>query len=1333
MKQFKFSALAVMITSAISASSLSAVASEYKVSSLKQSSQVSAKQQIPTVSGMKNQVDPINGQTTFAWAPVGVAVPALSAVAPEHQLEFAATHYLNLLTGAATKGALVGLKPALVSAHQSDDGVKIAKFRQEFLGIEVFNKEYNVLMDAEFALVAGSGSLISAAAAPKATALSAFGNADTAIRQAYAAAGGDEQQLELSALEPSGKYEQFSATGQQGSVKMLGEPRAKPVFFEKKQKLIPAHYVEMEVSSDDAVDSDYFSYVISSETGEVLFKNNLKAHAADFEYRIYANADGTPWDSPHGNVIPATSATQVDATAYLDAPLVKLTHGPISKKDPWLLETATTTVGNNVTAYADVVAPDGFTNGDYYAETTAAKVFDYKYRTAEAETSVNNRKAAIVNLFYMNNYLHDVFYDYGFDEAAGNAQLLNYERGGVEGDPIRAEVQDNSGFNNANMSTPADGRSPRMQMYLWDSKDAEFGKDYGVSATTASGGAIALTALQRSSFGAGQFSLSGELVELIDTVAPTRDACTAAVNAAELAGKIAILDRGACNFTQKVTMAQNAGAIAAIVVNNTAVGLPGMGSGTAPADVAAAAAVKIPNIGISLADGTNLYAALAAGETVTVEMFNDKPFKDSSWDNAIVSHEWGHYISNRLVGNGSGLYNNQGRSMGEGWGDFHALMTISEAKDLELPDNDKLQRAYAAISYVDSFYYGIRSVPYSQDRDVNYKTFQNIEVGRGVAIDTSTGTARAQVHSAGEVWATMLWDGFVNLVNDDRHSFDEAKHRMLGYLVNGYKMTPVGPTYTEARDAILAAAYAKDPEDYKLLLKAFADRGMGLGAQSPDRDNAQHTGVVESFETELSTFEVSGHTINRNYEGLTAGFCTNNNILDNGETGTLSFKFTNRGSEVLENVKAKVEVTSGQTVTFANDGEFTLPKVDILKTVSSAPLEFKLEGATTADTVTFKVSFPDLDEAIVTKEYSLSDLVNLNFKDRAPVNQESMDDMESYASLNNFKEVVIAGGDMAKGTRALDSTYAGFFESVGHPVGEQYMYIANNGFSSDVAYETKTFEIGYGGDFVLSFWHYFEFEENYDGGVIEISLNGGAWVDVTKVQVGTTSTGQPVYPQLSGGYTGELEELLPDRSTYTGVMNDSFGGVETVNFGSGLNGNQAKLRFRAVSDSNSNEFGWVIDNVKLQNIGSGVFSDVVAGDSIACDNRKPMITSISSSVAEVNEGGDIKLTAVAQDANAADTLTYSWAQVSGTAATITNATAAEATVKAPQVSATEILSFEVTVSDGKDSVKSTVAVKVNNVPTPLPVVNPPKKSSSGSFGWLSLMLLPLALLRRRRN
>ena len=68
-------------------------------------------------------------------------------------------------------------------------------------------------------------------------------------------------------------------------------------------------------------------------------------------------------------------------------------------------------------------------------------------------------------MFFHVNWLHDRWYEAGFDEASGNAQKDNFGRGGIGGDPILAEGNDFSGTDNANMSTPADGASPRMQMY----------------------------------------------------------------------------------------------------------------------------------------------------------------------------------------------------------------------------------------------------------------------------------------------------------------------------------------------------------------------------------------------------------------------------------------------------------------------------------------------------------------------------------------------------------------------------------------------------------------------------------------------------------------------------------------------------------------------------------------------------------------------------------------------------------------------------------------------------------------------------------------------------
>ena len=72
---------------------------------------------------------------------------------------------------------------------------------------------------------------------------------------------------------------------------------------------------------------------------------------------------------------------------------------------------------------------------------------------------------AVTNLFYWNNILHDIQYQYGFTEAGGNFQVNNYGNGGLGNDDVRAEAQDGAGINNANFLTPPDGQRPRMQMF----------------------------------------------------------------------------------------------------------------------------------------------------------------------------------------------------------------------------------------------------------------------------------------------------------------------------------------------------------------------------------------------------------------------------------------------------------------------------------------------------------------------------------------------------------------------------------------------------------------------------------------------------------------------------------------------------------------------------------------------------------------------------------------------------------------------------------------------------------------------------------------------------
>jgi hypothetical protein len=60
--------------------------------------------------------------------------------------------------------------------------------------------------------------------------------------------------------------------------------------------------------------------------------------------------------------------------------------------------------------------------------------------------------------------------------------------------------------------------------------------------------------------------ISGEVLLVADGTNPARDGCEPIQN--DIDGKIALIERGSCNFTVKVINAQNAGAIAVIVFNN---------------------------------------------------------------------------------------------------------------------------------------------------------------------------------------------------------------------------------------------------------------------------------------------------------------------------------------------------------------------------------------------------------------------------------------------------------------------------------------------------------------------------------------------------------------------------------------------------------------------------------------------------------------------------------------------------------------------------------------------------------------------------------------------
>jgi hypothetical protein len=68
----------------------------------------------------------------------------------------------------------------------------------------------------------------------------------------------------------------------------------------------------------------------------------------------------------------------------------------------------------------------------------------------------------------------------------------------------------------------------------------------------------------------------------------------------------------------------------------------------------------------------------------------------------VVAHEWGHYLSNRLISNANGLNANQGRGLGEGWGDFVALLTFVKEEDRNATSNAGFGGTYGVTPYPDT-------------------------------------------------------------------------------------------------------------------------------------------------------------------------------------------------------------------------------------------------------------------------------------------------------------------------------------------------------------------------------------------------------------------------------------------------------------------------------------------------------------------------------------------------------------------------------------------------------------------------------------------------------
>ncbi|WP_394829735.1 M36 family metallopeptidase [Pendulispora albinea] len=1077
----------------------------------------------------------------------------------------------------------------VTSTHALQGGGRIVQFEQRVDGVPVFHTRASVLLDANQNLVSLTSNLHPAAVGTKAVAFPT--TAESALAHVYAAHFGvalPPSAIRDRGIEGGGDARDYAVSTPADAPRLL-DATAQRVLFPRGDELVPAYHIEFIGRAPGSVEDDGYAYVLDAVSGALLYKASITASEA-FKYRVWADRDGihTPADGPYKRAVPYRDppVPSNPEPAYADMELVTMegfNTNRDGRADPWLPAGATVTSGNNVHAYSDrndthesdagVAVGDGFEPGvDIEADLTdvAQRAFDRTYDpAAEPESSANQIKAAVTQLFYVTNWLHDYWYDSGFDEAAGVAQMDNFGRGGVAGDPMLAEAQDGAQFglaNNANMSTRTDGKSPRMQMYVWNpaikrnlTTNPPIAFDEGWGAAR--------------SFGAQSFDVQPagrEIVLANDGSANPTWACGRPTN---VAGKIAVIDRGGaeatCSIPKKLQNAKLGGALGALFVNDTLTGAQVLSS--MPTDAEKADLAGFPILTLSQKNGAELKAKLAQGTVTAARMFRDveSPKHDGTIDNSIVAHEWGHYFHHRLVVCGSPSCG----GMSEGWGDFNALFMSVRANDaLEEAAFPAAQYATAGSAPEGSNYYGIRRAPYSTSFAKNPFTFKHVSKKAALPATAPlaiTSVDMSELHNVGEVWAETLFEAYAGFLQAATGTFEEKKRRFSKYIVAGMKLTPVEPTFTEQRDAILTAVLAGgSPSEFEAVAGGFRKRGLGTGAIAPPTGSETLEEVVEDF-TAKGNIAVQS-------TGLEATLgCDSDGHLDAGETGKFTVEVKNLGWTPLANTKVTVR-SSDPNIVFDHTTE-SVPELSPLWQVAKLSFAVTVKESARPRTVlpiTVKVENPD--SAIPSREYKYETLANY-------------DDALKVSATDDVESERVAWMFAGTGEKLFN-----VWGRAGAP--DNHVWHAEDmGITTDERLVSPDLVVGSAGDFTIAFKHRYRFEFTaatsskpavyFDGGVLELSEDGGAtWKDIS------------TYNGVNPGYVGDLESdnPLPARRAWAASSENypAFKGV-SLNLGSSLAGKTVKVRFRVVTDGGVGAPGWDIDDIAFGGITNKPFAALV--------------------------------------------------------------------------------------------------------------------------------------------
>src|SRR6185503_15715689 len=344
--------------------------------------------------------------------------------------------------------------------------------------------------------------------------------------------------------------------------------------------------------------------------------------------------------------------------------------------------------------------------------------------------------------------------------------------------------------------------------------------------------------------------------------------------------------------------------------------------------------------------------------------------------------------------------------------------------------------------------------------------------------------------------------------------------------------------------------------DMILMAAAFAGRGIGSCAVSPPITSSTNAGVVESG-TLAALLTAGGATLID--DGIS---CDHDGFLDPGESGRLRVTVANNGLFAADEVRATATTTAtgvrvGAPVSVTTVGPHTSLELSIpITLLPTAPRN-------TPITLTLHVAGLNLCarsgiDVSLTVPTGIDEVANAATIDRVqttitPWTKTGTPDLWSVASE--------AGGNKLWSGRDL-------------------AVVTDTQLVSPALLASPT------ASFVVKFSHAFSLEPGFDGGVIELSTNGGmTWTDAAMLGVtpGYTRTISTVFGNPIGG-------RMAYSATSPGFPARN---LVTLDFGTRFAGQSVLLRFRIATDTSVAGTGWNIDDIEVSGITNTPFPALV--------------------------------------------------------------------------------------------------------------------------------------------